>query len=138
LISPLRPILAVPIIALLNAVLMGLGDRAYKQIVDSHSAIQWPDSFWILFWYTLIFASTTGLALAPIMVWAGARIPQPKPRYLLGIGLIVGPLPFVLLEGLSGSSLTGLAAFSLLGGTSAIAWWHLVEKHRTVLESKNV
>ena len=134
-INPLRPVLAVPAIALLNAVLMGLGDGAYNLIADTNPVIKWPGSFQSLFWYTLIFASLAGLVLAPIMVWVGSRIPEPKLGYLLGIGLIVGPMPFLILEGLSSDSFSGVFVFSLLGGISAVLWWYLVEKHRMVLEA---
>jgi hypothetical protein len=127
----------VPVIALLNAALVGLGDGAYRLVADKDSVIEWPGSFWILFWYTLIFASVAGVVLAPVMVWAGSKIPEPKFGYLLGVGLIVGPIPFLLLEGLGTDSLNGLFVFSLLGGLSAIVWWRLVEKHRLVLEIDN-
>ena len=136
-INPLRPIFAVPIIALLNALLMGLGDGAYNLVADTDPLIKWPGSFWLLFWGTLIFASVAGSVLAPIMVWVGSKIPQPKLGYLLGIGLIVGPIPFLLMEGLSFESLNGIFVFSLLGGLSAVVWWHLVEKHRLVLDIDN-
>jgi hypothetical protein len=136
--NPLRPILAVPVIALLNAVLMGLGDGAYNLIADTSPALGWSGSFKIVFWYTLIFATLAGLVLAPLMVWVGPKIPQPKFRYLLVIGLIAGPIPFLLFEGLGIDSVNGLAVFSLLGGLSSISWWHLVEKHRFVLEIENV
>jgi hypothetical protein len=134
LINPLRPILAVPVIALLNAVLMGLGDGAYNLIADNDPVIKWPGSFWILFWYTLIFASIAGLVLAPIMVGVGSKIPEPKLAYLLGVGLIVGPAPFLLLDGFNSDSVRAAFIFSLLGGFSAMLWWYLVEKHRVVLE----
>jgi hypothetical protein len=127
----------VPIIALLNAVLVGLGDGAYQLVVDTNSVIKWPGSFQILFLYTLIFASLAGLVLAPIMLWLSPRIPQPTLYYLVGIGLIAGPIPFLLLEGLSIESLNGLVIFSLLGGLSAVIWWHIVEKHRLILELDN-
>jgi hypothetical protein len=113
---------------------MGLGDGAYSLVADTNPVIKWPGSFWILFWYTLIFASLAGLMLAPVMVWAGSKIPEPKLAYLFGLGLIVGPAPFLLLEGLGSDSLKAAFIFSLLGGISAVIWFYLVEKHRAVLE----
>jgi hypothetical protein len=127
----------VPLIAFVNAVVMGLGDGAYKLISERHSAIEWPNSFWILFWYTFILATFVGAILAPIMTWVGAKLPKPKLRYLLIIGLVFGPLPFVLLEGSSVDSSSGLLVFSILGGLSSILWWYLVEKHRTDIVFKH-
>ena len=113
---------------------MGLGDGAYNLIANPNPVIKWPASFWILFWHTLIFAAVIGVMLAPIMIWVGSRLPKPKLNYLLTIGFIAGPVPFLLMEGICNSNFTGVLVFSLLGGFSAVLWWYLVEKHRVVLE----
>ncbi|MFN0045549.1 MAG: hypothetical protein ACKVOS_03700 [Sphingorhabdus sp.] len=130
-INPARVIVAILLIAAANGILMGLGNRAYELVTDDYSIIEWPGSFYLLFWYTAIFATFAGMLLAPVMLWVGSRLPLPKLRYLIMVGLAVGPLPFIIMEGLDAESFNGLLVFSLLGAFSAFLWWLLVEKHRS-------
>ncbi len=137
-INPVRVIFAVPLIAAVNGILMGLGNRAYEVMSGNYSVIEWPGSFQVLFWYTAIFATIAGTILAPVMVWVGTKIPNPKVAYLIVIGVVFGPIPLLLLEGGRLEGWTTLLTFSSLGAVSATLWWILVEKHRFGTESEHV
>ena len=116
---------------------MGLGNGIWELLSGQKSVIPWPDSFWMLFRYTLIAAIIIGAVLAPLTLWAGAKLPSPKLPKLLAIGALIGPIPFFAIEGASPDAWSALVTFSSLGVLSAFLWWHLVEKHREIEESLN-
>ena len=124
-----HPVLAVPVIALADAVLMGLGNRAYELVTGKFSIVSWPESFRLLFWYTLIFALLAGVVLSPIFYALGKKLPEPKLLWLTVAGIMLGPVPITVLDGHLPESIA-LAAFCALGVVSAAIWWILVEAQR--------
>ena len=124
-----HPILAVPIIAFIDAVLMGAGNGLYEWMTQNHSIIPWPDSFWLLFRYTFVIALLAGVVLGPIFVAARKRWPEPKLAWLVLLGALLGPLPLAILVGELPET-TALLVFSALGMTSAGLWWLIVESPR--------
>jgi uncharacterized membrane protein YoaK (UPF0700 family) len=123
-------VVAVFVIALVDAILMGLGNHAYEITTGNYSIISWPDSFWLLFEYTLIFALAAGAVLAPIFYSLGRKLPEPKLLWLLLIGVVIGPLPIAALDARLPEATT-IVSFSLLGFVSAAIWWLLVEASRS-------
>jgi hypothetical protein len=124
-----HPVLAVPTIALVDAVLMGFGNRVYEVATGTYSVFAWPDSFWLLFWYTFVFATIAGAILAPIFYFGAKKKPPiPLPALLLA-GALLGPIPIALLDKQL-PNVMAVAVFSTLGMVSGAIWWLMVETPR--------
>ena len=122
----MHPLLAVPVIALVDAVLVSTIFVIENIMFDGFMSL--IDVAWIGFIFGGILALVTGALFALPFRYFGDRIPRPQAIWYTILGALAGLI--ISASTAATGEITFLLKMVFVAGLSGFLWWYLVERSR--------